>query len=174
MCRFIGRGLKVSGLLLLGAFVTTLTAPVRAQNIADTKGQLGSIAGTVVDPNGDPVVSARVSVQGPGPSDGYSTVTNDQGFFELRNVKPGLPYRVTVHADRFQPWTSAEVILQPGQYKILTDCQLRLASVATSVNVTYSQIEVATQQVAAEEKQRVFGIAPNFYVTYEPNPAPMT
>jgi hypothetical protein len=34
--------------------------------------------------------------------------------------------------------------------------------------------EIATEQVEAEMKRRVFGIIPNFYVVYEPNPEPLT
>ena len=44
----------------------------------------------------------------------------------------------------------------------------------TAVNVSDSSVEVATEQVKVEETQRVFGIIPNFYVVYEPNPAPLT
>jgi hypothetical protein len=33
---------------------------------------------------------------------------------------------------------------------------------------------VATEQLKAEEKQRVFGIIPNFYVSYDSDPAPLT
>jgi hypothetical protein len=35
-------------------------------------------------------------------------------------------------------------------------------------------VEIATEQVKLEEQQRVFGIIPNFYVSYESNPAPLT
>jgi hypothetical protein len=40
--------------------------------------------------------------------------------------------------------------------------------------VVYRPEEVATEQVKIEETQRVFGIIPNFYVVYDPNPAPLT
>ena len=38
----------------------------------------------------------------------------------------------------------------------------------TEVQVALPQMEVAEEQVKEQEKQRVFGIIPNFYVTYEP------
>jgi hypothetical protein len=41
------------------------------------------------------------------------------------------------------------------------------------VQVTASQEEVAQAQIQDEEKQRVLGIIPNFYVSYESNPAPL-
>jgi hypothetical protein len=50
-----------------------------------------------------------------------------------------------------------------------------LAVTSTSeVNVTASQVEIATEQVKEEEQQRVLGVIPNFYVSYSPNPAPLT
>ena len=44
----------------------------------------------------------------------------------------------------------------------------------TSVNVGYSPVEVATEQVAVEGKAAHPGFIPNFYVTYDRDPAPLT
>jgi hypothetical protein len=41
------------------------------------------------------------------------------------------------------------------------------------VSVALSPVEVAQQQIKEEEKQRVFGIIPNYYVTYDAHPAPL-
>jgi len=40
--------------------------------------------------------------------------------------------------------------------------------------VSYDPVQVATEQLKAEEHQRVLGFVPNFYVSYEKNPAPLT
>ena len=45
---------------------------------------------------------------------------------------------------------------------------------AATVTVYASQHEVAAAEVAAEEKQRVLGVVPNFYVVYSPNPTPLS
>lgn len=42
------------------------------------------------------------------------------------------------------------------------------------MTVLGSSEEIATEQVATAEKQRVLGIVPNFYVVYDPHPAPLT
>jgi hypothetical protein len=42
------------------------------------------------------------------------------------------------------------------------------------VDVHYDPVEVATEQFKSEEQQRAFGIIPNFYVSYESNPAALT
>jgi len=64
--------------------------------------------------------------------------------------------------------------LEPGQFKIVTGIQMRVRTELTQVQVTYDPVEVATEQLKAEEHQRVFSIVPNFYVSYEKNPAPLT
>jgi hypothetical protein len=43
----------------------------------------------------------------------------------------------------------------------------------TEVHVALTPEELATAQIKEQEKQRVFGVIPNFYVTYEPIPAPL-
>lgn len=47
--------------------------------------------------------------------------------------------------------------------------------VATTVEVEVheSQVEVAEEQIHEQEKQRILGVVPNFYVTYVPNAAPL-
>jgi hypothetical protein len=77
-------------------------------------------------------------------------------------------------AEEFADWSSPDLILSSGQYLILPASKLLIAKAVTAVNVSDSSVEVATEQVTVEETQRVFGIIPNFYVVYEPNPAPLT
>src|SRR6266496_3404291 len=69
---------------------------------------------------------------------------------------------------------STPIILNPDQFKIVTGIQLRIATYRITVDVHYDPVKVATEQLKAEEKQRVFGIIPNFYVSYENDPAPLT
>ncbi len=154
--------------------IAMLTAPALAQKVPMPDERPGRIAATVTDPNDDPVPGATVVLQGPGPSDRYATVANENGYFELHDVRSGIPYRVTIQAKGFADWSSPPVVLEPGQYKILTGCKLRLEGVQTSVNVGYSPVEVATEQVAMQEKQRILGFIPNFYVNYDRDPAPLT
>ena len=56
----------------------------------------------------------------------------------------------------------------------MTGIQLRIRPEVTSVQVTYDPVEIATEQFKAEEHQRLFRVLPNFYVSYEANPAPLT
>jgi hypothetical protein len=135
--------------------------------------QPGVIVGTVVDVNDDAVPGANVVLASPTLKGARKAVSNDTGFFEFSDVEPET-YRIKISAPGFADWTSPEVAVNPGQYVILTVPRLQIATAFTSVTVGYSAEEVATEQVKLEEKQRVFGIIPNFYVSYDQNAAPLT
>ena len=47
--------------------------------------------------------------------------------------------------------------------------QLPLATAVTEVHVAAPTEEEAEVQIQEQEKQRVLGVIPNFYVTYDPN-----
>jgi hypothetical protein len=51
---------------------------------------------------------------------------------------------------------------------------LAIATAVTEVRVAPTRIEVAEDEIKEEEKQRVLGVIPNFYVTYLPNAAPLS
>jgi hypothetical protein len=157
--------------LLLAAI--TLTAPLVSQVTTTSAPATGHIIGTVTDSNGDAVSGANVILQGLDSEEPLKIVSDDNGFFDFKQLSPGN-YRVSISAPDFAHWASPDLVLNPSQYMILSDCKLRVSEVTTTVNVAYAPEEVATEQVQVEENQRVFGIIPNFYVVYEPNPAPLT
>jgi hypothetical protein len=135
---------------------------------------MGSIIGTVTDVNGDTVALASVLLAGPNPNDRHTATTNDNGFFQFHDVWPGVSYLVIVSGQGFADWRSP-VTIAPNQSKILTGIRLRIATARTTVEVTSSsQEQLATEQVKQQEKQRIFGIIPNFYVAYGPNVVPLT
>jgi hypothetical protein len=133
-----------------------------------------TIIGTATDVNGDAIPNATVVLKEVDNNDPRTIVTNENGLFEFHEVKPGIPYQICISAEGFADWRSSPITLSPGQFKIVTGIQLRIATERIAVDVHYDPIEVATQQFKAEEKQRVFGIIPNFYVSYETDPAPLT
>ncbi len=51
---------------------------------------------------------------------------------------------------------------------------LAVAAPTTEVRVELTQVEVAQEEIKEQEKQRVLGFIPNFYVTYVPDAAPLT
>jgi hypothetical protein len=141
------------------------------------KAQTGIIVGTVTDVNDDTIAGATVVLEGPVETDPRTVVTNGNGFFEFKDVEPGTTYYVTVSAQGFANWTSAAVILKPGQYAIVTGSKLRIAEALTTITVAApvaSPEEIAAEQVKSEEQQRIFGIIPNFYVVYDHDAVPLT
>jgi hypothetical protein len=147
--------------------------PVWSQNNR-APARAATIIGTATDANSGAVPNATVVLKEVDNNDSRTIVTTENGSFEFHNVKSGIPYQLSISAKGFADWTSPPITLSPDQFKIVTGIQLRIATEVTTVDVHYDPIQVATEQLKAEEKQRVFGIIPNFYVSYESNPAPLT
>jgi hypothetical protein len=130
-----------------------------------------AIEGTVLDITGGAVPRATVVLQWA--AEHRTTVADDNGFFKFDGIQSGTPVRIVVSASELKSWTSGEITLQPGQDFILTGIKLAVAPVETSVTAA-SPEQVAAEQVEIAEQQRVFGVIPNFYVTYDKHPAPLT
>ena len=132
------------------------------------------VMGTVTDVNGDPIPNATVVLKEVEGSDPLMMVTTENGMFEFHDVTAGIAYQLSISAKGFAGWSSTPITLNPDQFKIVNGIELRIATESTIVDVHYDPVEVAAEQLKAEEKQRVFGVIPNFYVTYEKDPAPLT
>jgi len=132
------------------------------------------ISGTVTDANGDVVPGATVELEGPLAADHRSVIANDSGAFQFDGLRTGVPYRITIGAKDLESWKSQAILLDPGQYFFLTGIKLKVPDSVVSVTVYGSQEMIATEQVSVETKQRVFGVIPNFYVTYDKHPVPLT
>jgi Carboxypeptidase regulatory-like domain len=160
----------------LGAAVgMALVLPFSALGqISQAAPRTATVMGTVTDVNGDAIPNATVVLKEVESNDPRTIVTTENGMFEFHDVTPGITYQLSITAQDLSDWTSPPIILNPDQFKIVTDIQLRIATERTTVDVHYDPVEVATEQFKAEEKQRVFGIIPNFYVSYENDPAPLT
>ena len=161
-------------LATLIAIALAIPVHLPGQNAPVTDSNLGRILGTVTDIKGDPVPSATVVLEGPDSNDRMTVVTGENGFFQFEQIKPGIPYHVHISAKDFADWTSPTITLEPSQYKIVSNIELRIPPKHTAVQVTYQPEQVATEQFHALEKQRILGVIPNFYVAYDHNPEPLT
>lgn len=155
------------------AIVFSGSTTLRAQSVQATETKPATIIGTVTDVNGDTVPGATVVLKS-GEQDSRTVVTPENGSFEFHDVKPGIPYQITITANQFADWASPAITLEPGQFKIVTGLRLAIEGEHTTVDVHYDPVEVASEQIKSEEKQRVFGVIPNYYVSYEKDPAPLT
>jgi Carboxypeptidase regulatory-like domain len=136
--------------------------------------QSGRITGTVTDVNYLPIPGALVNLHASDSDDVRSATTDENGFYQFLTVEPRHAYQISIRAAGFAQWDSPVVTVDAGQSTIVDVPKLRIEEVQTSITVTPANShDIATAQVKAEEKQRGFGIIPNFYAAYDPNPAPM-
>jgi hypothetical protein len=132
----------------------------------------GRIIGTVLDQTGAAVPGARVTLAREDQSPSQDVVSGDDGQFTFANIAPG-PFRLTIASAGFATQLNSGV-LHPGEVVIVPQITLTLAAATTEVRVEPTQTELAEIQVKDEEKQRVLGIIPNFYVSYIPDAAPLS
>jgi Carboxypeptidase regulatory-like domain len=133
----------------------------------------GSISSTVLDPNGAQVEGALVTLDIPDSKSHPTTTTDSTGSFKFTAVNAGT-YKLTIISKGFAPWVSGDIVLLPGQTYEMPAVTLQIASAKTDVDVTFTHHDLANEQIALEEKQRVLGVIPNFYVTYTWNAASLS
>jgi Carboxypeptidase regulatory-like domain len=134
---------------------------------------LGTISGTVVDQNGNAVVSALVRLARDRQTEAQQAVSDTNGHFSFTGVAAG-PFQLTVSAEGFATQTKPGT-LHAGETFVMPDISLPVASAITEVRVSsLTKPELAEVQIKVEEKQRVLGFIPNFYVSYDPNAVSLT
>jgi hypothetical protein len=161
-------GLQWSRLLLCALFCIwscPLAAPAWGQQVPAAPDQPGSVSGTVVDPTGDFVVSARIRLTQAGKKEAIETGPDSDGHFVFSNVAPG-PFQVAISAEGFAS-QAVPGVLHPGETLVLPPISMAIAVATTEVRVSVTNYELAEEQVKIEETQRVLGVIPNFFVTYQ-------
>ena len=160
-------------ILVMALMLATRT---QAQAVQSPETPSGQIFGTVTDVQGDAIVGVTVILtRSPESTDQTTVLTTENGFFRFDGLTPAVPYNVAIDADGFAEWSSSPITLEPGQVKSLGGISLRIATQNTTMQVKYDPIEEATEQFKVEQTQRIFGIIPNFYTSFEgENAAPLT
>jgi hypothetical protein len=142
---------------------------------ASAADQTGNISGTVTDADGALVSGATVVLETGDPADRRSQTVDDNGFFNFAAIKPGVSYHLTISGKGFDDWVSQPIVVAAGQFFDVTGIKIKLAGNVSSVTVTASNEQIATQQVEIAEQQRILGFIPNFYVVYDSeNAVPLT
>jgi hypothetical protein len=146
--------------------------------ISTTWGQAGPkdvksmlVTGSVTDQRGDPIRGAIVFLRQLAAEraktvladdDGYFVIAADPGAFDLQFNAPGFAVK-TVHG-----------MVPGGNQKVdLGKIELTIEAGAAEVIVRVTRQELAEEQVRVEEKQRILGIVPNFFVAYDHNAVPL-
>ncbi|MGA9393222.1 MAG: carboxypeptidase-like regulatory domain-containing protein [Candidatus Sulfotelmatobacter sp.] len=148
------------------------TLPVVTLQDPDPPTEGATVRGTVLDGSGAVVANVKIVMAQPGVPSKRQALSDGTGYFVITNAVPG-PFELSFSAPGFAPQEESGV-LHPGEEVDLPAITLAVARTDVDVDVMESSEEVAEDQIKVEEKQRVLGIVPNYYVSYVHNAAPLT
>jgi hypothetical protein len=133
-----------------------------------------SLHGVVTSTEGAVYEGARVVLEcGGSATPAASAQTDSNGSFSFANLPPGA-FKLTVTARGFQTQSISGVLDADEDFDAHT-IALPVAAATNEVRVSAeSRVEIAQEQLNLEEKQRVLGVFPNFYVSYDQHPEPLT
>jgi hypothetical protein len=134
----------------------------------------GYISGTILDQSGAVSAGAEVRLTDETQTVRQEIESGTNGQFLFANVSPGA-FRLTVTSPGF---ATREFVaaLRPGEAFLVPPIILAVARTVTEVHVKVSPLtpaQVADIQIREQEKQRVFGLIPNFYVSYDRDAVPL-
>jgi len=164
--------------LLLGAAAYASAEenqPPVTPNAGTTTAASGSVYGVVTSDDGTVYEGVRVVLETEGDVDPppMTQDTNANGAFEFTGVPAG-PFKLTISSSGF---VTQEVsgVLQAGGVFDTRAIVLPVEASASVVQVSAgSQAEIAQEQLNVEEQQRVLGVIPNYYVSYDKDALPLT
>jgi len=156
----------VSLMLLVAAVVPAAAWQASGEQVPDQQAA-GSISGTIVDLTGAVIVGAQVRLTRGDQAPAAETVSDDLGHFSFATVAPG-PFELTISFTDLNTQVISGTV-HPGEAYIVPQVKLVVAPLATQVTVSLTQVELAETQIKEQEKQRILGIIPNFYVSYLPD-----
>lgn len=124
-----------------------------------------------MDQMGAVVAGALVKLSRENPTSTQEATSDSDGQFFFASIAPGL-FQLTITAPGFAP-QSVIGTLHSGEDCTVPRVALAVAASASEVRVSMTPVEIAEAEIKDEEKQRVLGVIPNFYVTYNPSAAPL-
>ena len=124
-----------------------------------------------MDTSGAAVARAQVKLMLEGRAPDQETLSAESGEFSFANVPAGA-WRLSFGAKGFALKTATGEI-KPGETLNLPPTALAIDEVRTEVNVSLTQAELAQAQIKVEEKQRLVGLVPNFFTSYDHDAAPL-
>lgn len=132
-----------------------------------------TLSGMVTDGDGALVPGAVVTLQMDESAQERSCVTGADGHFSFHGIGVG-EFRLTISAKGMEG-AQREGRLNEDESLELPAITLRVAGMTTQVEVSsLTEQELAETQMKAEEQQRLGGLIPNFYVTYDWKAAALT
>jgi len=143
------------------------------ENSDSQQSSTASLSGTVIDKNGAVLEAVQVTLTGPPGSPARTVESGSNGQFEFTGLTPDI-YKLTVIAPGMSTFTSPQIPLEASEFRILPPIILSVTPVTTTVFVNAGNKEhLSEEQLHIAEKQRIAGIIPNFYSSYDWNAPPM-
>jgi len=143
------------------------------ENSDSQQSSTASLSGTVIDRNGAALEGAQVALTGPPGSPVRTVQCRNNGQFEFTGLTPDI-YKLAVIAPGMSTFTSPEIALHAGEFRILPPVSLSVSPVTTTVIVNAGKSEqLSEEQLNIAVQQRVAGIIPNFYSSYDWDAPPM-
>ena len=139
-------------------------------SVAGTRAS-ATIFGTVLSANGAEVQGARVVLNCSSGADKRIVESGTNGEFKFTGLPSGN-CKVAVSGPGWGTFVSPNIHLSAGSFHILPQVILPVSESAT-VRVSADPEQLAEEQVQIAEQQRVMGVFPNFYSSYDWNAPPM-
>jgi hypothetical protein len=130
-----------------------------------------TISGTVLDTNGSEIQSADIELKSLSGAEDRSAHSGSNGEFVFADLPAGQ-FKLTVSGRGWATYVSPLIELGAGEYHIVPNVVLKLAT-AEMVRVSASPAELSQEQVHIAEQQRMLGVFPNFYTTFDWNAPPL-
>src|SRR5271155_5986731 len=137
--------------LVLALWMMFIPGLESAQSAEAQRSTPGAIQGAVKDSSGSAVAGAIVTLETAASTSQHTAITDQAGSFRFSAVEPGN-YKITIAASGFAVWTVTNVAVASSDNQPLLSAVLQVAAASSSVNVTLSQHELATEQLKTEEK----------------------
>jgi hypothetical protein len=119
---------------------------VLASVIAVAQRDLGTITGTITDPQGAAVPNAKIAITSETTGVSTTVQTNEAGIYTLPAVQPGT-YTVTVEAAGFQKAEQKAVLINPGA-PTTVNITLQVGNASTTVEVSAAAPLLQTESPA--------------------------
>jgi len=164
----------VHGQLPAGGLQTQQNYLISSENRPTDRQLPGYISGTILDQSGAVSTGAEVRLTDESQTVMQQVESGNNGQFLFTNVSPGA-FRLTVTSPGFATGEFFAA-LRPGETFLVPPIILAVARTVTEVHVKDSPltpVQVADLQIREQEKQRVLGFIPNFYVSYDRGALPL-
>ena len=130
------------------------------------------LSGTVTDKDAALIPNAHLQLSQPTSPTPQQTLSTSDGRFHFDHLSPGA-FTLSVTLQGFLP-ASTTGTLSPGQALDLPPIALQIAPALVNLDVVPDAPYTTEQELKLEESQRLLGLFPNFFVSYQWNAPPLT